>query len=72
MRKLGYQPIEGKLDLSDPPMGGSGVTSSKITVVIKLKNEFTTKNVLTEVKKFVKIFKKIKRSYITFMKGGIK
>jgi len=29
MRKLGYQPIEGKLDLSDPPMGGQELLQVK-------------------------------------------
>ena len=40
LRKFkGYQPIEGNLDVSNPPKSGSGVSSDKIVVVIKLENE---------------------------------
>jgi len=39
LRKFkGYQPIEGNLDVSKPPKSGSGVSSDKIMVVIKLEN----------------------------------
>jgi len=44
MRKFkGYQPVERNLDVSNPPKSGSGVSSDKVVVVIKLENEFTTK-----------------------------
>jgi len=40
LRKFkGYQPIEGNLDVSNPPKSGSGVSSDKIMVVIKLENK---------------------------------
>ena len=44
MRKFkGYQPVERNLGVSNPPKSGSGVSSDKVVVVIKLENEFTTR-----------------------------
>ena len=39
MRKFkGYQPVEGNLGASNPPRSGSGVSSDKVAVVIKLES----------------------------------